>query len=89
MLSLFLALPSISRFTAFPPASKGCFVSDEEQKLLRKYVKKTALKEKVHVNTIWARLRRRYAFKRYKEIDCALFARMLKELPEIKETPPP
>ncbi len=51
--------------------------------MLRKYVKQTALKEKIHINTVWARLKRKYGFKRYRQISCDLFQKIVRDLPEI------
>ncbi|MGN0905205.1 MAG: hypothetical protein ACI4PW_08625 [Alphaproteobacteria bacterium] len=34
----------------------------------------------MHPNTVWARLRKKYRFARYKDIDCLTFDQMNKEL---------
>lgn len=46
-------------------------------------LKQTALKEKIHINTVWARLKRKYGFKRYRQISCDLFQKIVRDLPEI------
>lgn len=85
--SLFLTLPSISGFSAFRHTSNSCSFVEDDLKSLKRYVKRASVKENVHTNTVWARLKKKYGFKRYAEIDCILLRRILSELPEIEDPP--
>lgn len=78
---------SISGFTLPYITSKSCFVSDEKLDVLKKYVKMTAMKQNVHANTIWARLKKKYGFKRYKEIKCPEMEAILNDLQQTEFYP--
>lgn len=47
----------------------------------------TAMKQNVHANTIWARLKKKYGFKRYKEIKCPEMEAILNDLQQTEFYP--
>jgi hypothetical protein len=59
---------------------KSCSITLSNAEVLRKYVRDKAYQERMHPNTVWARLRKKYRFARYKDIDCLTFDQMNKEL---------
>ena len=84
--TLFLNELSSHRFIELSITSYRCVISSEEALFLKNYVKEKSLKQKKHINTIWAELKKKHNFSRYREMDCNTFRRIKKDIDQ-EESP--
>ena len=47
---------------------------------MKRKVKEIARKNNVHVNSVWAELKKKYKFRRYAQMDCDTYVRLTADL---------